>query len=163
MINKHIAIEKLQIATSNETNPDIAKGLLLAQKIIINMPDEERPQGDLISREALKDKAETVTLWNGEVRRFVSYETIDNAPTVCGNNPKWCESCISKGKCASTRPQGEWIGDTDYESYQGCYEAYKCNKCGYGLHWRDYCNSDVSKNFCPNCGADMRKGEVKNE
>lgn len=30
---------------------------------------------------------------------------IDNAPTVCGNNPKWCESCVSKGKCASTRPQ----------------------------------------------------------
>lgn len=29
--------------------------------------------------------------------------------TVCGNNPKWCESCVSKGKCASTRPHGEWI------------------------------------------------------
>ena len=25
--------------------------------------------------------------------------TKTNAPTVCGNNPKWCESCISKGKC----------------------------------------------------------------
>ena len=36
-------------------------------------------------------------------------EFIDNAPTVCGNNPKWCESCVSKGKCASTRLQGEWI------------------------------------------------------
>ena len=32
--------------------------------------------------DADKLKAETVTLWNGEVRRFVSYETIDNAPTV---------------------------------------------------------------------------------
>jgi len=29
----------------------------------------------------------------------------DNAPTVCGNNPKWCESCVSKGKCANTRPK----------------------------------------------------------
>lgn len=37
---------------------------------------------DLISRSALKEQAETVTLWNGDVRRFVSYETIDNAPTV---------------------------------------------------------------------------------
>ena len=27
-----------------------------------------------------------------------------NAPTVCGNNQKWCESCVSKGKCASTSP-----------------------------------------------------------
>lgn len=33
---------------------------------------------------------------------------IDNAPTVCGNNPKWCENCVSKGKCASTRPQCEF-------------------------------------------------------
>jgi len=56
-------------------------------------------------------------------------------------------------------PQGEWIGDEDYASYLGSYEAYKCNKCGYGLHWRDYINSDVPKNFCPNCGADMRGKE----
>lgn len=34
---------------------------------------------------------------------------IDNVPTVCGNNPKWCESCVSKGKCASTRPQDEYV------------------------------------------------------
>lgn len=32
---------------------------------------------------------------------------IDNAPTVCGNNPKWCESCVSNGKCASTRSTAE--------------------------------------------------------
>lgn len=38
--------------------------------------------GDLISREALKEKAETITLWNGDIRRFVSYETIDNIPTL---------------------------------------------------------------------------------
>lgn len=31
----------------------------------------------------------------------------NNAQTVCGNNPKWCERCVSKGKCAITRPQGE--------------------------------------------------------
>ena len=37
---------------------------------------------DLISRSALEEKAETVTLWNGDVRRFVSYETIDNAQPV---------------------------------------------------------------------------------
>lgn len=34
-------------------------------------------------------------------------EIIDNAPSVCGNNPKWCESCVSKGKCASTKPTAE--------------------------------------------------------
>jgi hypothetical protein len=31
----------------------------------------------------------------------------NNVQTVCGNNPKWCESCVSKGKCASTGPQSE--------------------------------------------------------
>lgn len=31
-------------------------------------------------------------------------------------------------KVLEERPTGEWIGDTDYESYQGNYEAYKCNK-----------------------------------
>ena len=34
-------------------------------------------------------------------------EIIDNAPAVCGNNPKWCDSCVSKGKCASTRLTAE--------------------------------------------------------
>lgn len=32
-------------------------------------------------------------------------------PMVCGNNSKWCESCVSKGKCASTRPQGKTNAD----------------------------------------------------
>ena len=44
-------------------------------------------------------------------------EALDNAPTVCGNNPKWCESCVSKGKCASTRPQGEWVRKEDIIHY----------------------------------------------
>ena len=39
------------------------------------------------------------------VEDFTWLKAIGNAPTVCGNNPKWCESCVSKGKCASTRPQ----------------------------------------------------------
>lgn len=30
---------------------------------------------------------------------------MNNSPKICGNNPKWCENCVSKGKCASTRPQ----------------------------------------------------------
>ena len=42
---------------------------------------------------------------------------IDNAPTVCGNNPKWCESCVSKGKCASTRPQGDLISRSELKAF----------------------------------------------
>ena len=79
---------------------------------------------DLISREALEKEVESLVVggaeglknyykkgsradqnaWIGGV--YDAWELIDNAPTVCGNNPKWCENCISKGKCASTRPQG---------------------------------------------------------
>ena len=50
------------------------------------------------------------------------FEIIDNATPVCGNNPKWCESCVSKGKCASTRPQGGF----DYK----VINRGKCILCG---------------------------------
>lgn len=43
-------------------------------------------------------------------------DLIDNAPTVCGNNPKWCESCVSNGKCASTRQTGE-CENCDYRKF----------------------------------------------
>lgn len=46
---------------------------------------------DKISRSALMEMAETVTLFNGDVRRFVSYETIDNAPPA----PDWTP-CFEK-------------------------------------------------------------------
>lgn len=65
-------------------------------------------KGDLISRSELK---KALTSETRDKFEFVCLsrvlEKIDNAPTVCGNNPNWCESCVSKGKCASTRPQGE--------------------------------------------------------
>lgn len=39
---------------------------------------------------------------------------IDNVPTVCGNNPRWCESCVSNVKCRGTRLQNEQnIGDEE--------------------------------------------------
>ena len=60
-------------------------------------------KNDLISREALK-KAVYAEFGNSNLTDAFN-DIIDNAPTVCGNNPKWCESCVSKGKCASTRPQ----------------------------------------------------------
>ena len=61
--------------------------------------------------------------------------------------------------------KGSWIGDTDYASAFGMYEAYKCSNCGYKISYRDlmriHCN-DIDKDqreyFCPHCGADMRKG-----
>ena len=62
---------------------------------------------DLISREALK-KEFCVKFYTTPYYKHI-LDVIDNAPTVCGNSPKWCESCVSKGKCASTRPQNDYL------------------------------------------------------
>ena len=47
------------------------------------------------------------------------------------------------------RPHGEWIYHKEWEVDGEC--AFECSKCGMG--------TDVDYNFCPNCGADMRKGD----
>lgn len=62
----------------------------------------------LIDAEASKDVFDS-SFFDDEDDYKKSLRIIDNAPTVCGNNPKWCESCISKGKCASARPQDDLI------------------------------------------------------
>ena len=92
----------------------------------------------LIDADAFKKKIRKDYHPMDEIPFFDVMHLISNAPTI------------------EERPKGMWIGDTDYESYQGCYEAYKCNRCGYSIHWREYYDSDVPKNFCPDCGADMR-------
>ena len=118
-------------------------------------------KGDLISREALRE----------DLRRFFPIEVlegiepktlfaqimhdIDNFPTVCGNNPKWCESCVSKGKCASTRPQGEWQHWGSPFSDEQVINSIVCSVCG----TRFVEIQDEIFNFCPNCGAKMKGGE----
>jgi len=54
------------------------------------------------------------------------------------------------------RPHGEWKPHDQYGLTKVWYERYKCSNCNeYGwIYW----------NFCPNCGADMRKeGETREE
>lgn len=56
----------------------------------------------------------------------------------------------NRQKCGSyleERPHGEWIYHKEWECDGEC--AFECSKCGMG--------TDVDYNFCPNCGADMRK------
>lgn len=90
-------------------------------------------------------------------------EKIDNAPTV---NIDWEKSdayldCIKRIKSLEKendelrqflranfeRPQGEWIKD-----YIGQVNSF-CSKCDYAV--------GKKTKFCPNCGADMRKGGKK--
>lgn len=67
-------------------------------------------------------------------------KAIDNAPTVRNEYMRGYEAAEREYK----RPQGEWI------------DGY-CNKCGASTPC-DGWGRDRESNFCPNCGADMRKG-----
>ena len=108
----------------------------------------------LIDADALKNAMDEHRL--NDSTFYGVFDLIDNAPTIdsldldvhiggrcCGKRQRLLDEL---------RPKGKWIGDTDYESFQGSYEAYKCSNCGYSLHWRDYSNE---YNYCPNCGAQM--------
>ena len=51
---------------------------------------------------------------------------------------------VKKG-ASMNRPQGEWIEqEDDYHHY------WVCSECGMGV------GLDDIRNYCPNCGADMR-------
>lgn len=57
----------------------------------------------------------------------------------------------------SLRPKGRWIGEGDgYADGEIVYDVWHCSEC-------DYCIDDgtddpeLLPNYCPNCGADMRK------
>lgn len=112
---------------------------------------------DLISRSELKKAIKD----NGYSHYFEIFDIIDNAPTVepikqckyckhCGNED-YCSNCHSDHSLFEyyERPQGEWIferpnGKT-YSDFVYCSECQKPK--GFYL-----------TNYCPYCGADMRKG-----
>lgn len=71
------------------------------------------------------------------------------------------ESCIFDVKeLPSAKPErqrGKWIEVNDaYNRISG-----RCSVCGWEAHM--YEDDVVGMDFCPNCGADMRKGEEKTE
>ena len=95
---------------------------------------------DLISRSALK---KVISEYIDE------YSDLDNEGY---HNEKWCamkeaEMAIDNAPTAEPKT-GEWIDTGDMQEYWS--EEFKCSICGAKDHWH---------NFCPNCGAYMRKGE----
>lgn len=111
--------------------------------------NEERPQGDLISREALKKALKSNckpelchdynTAWCERCCRTNDFEDlIDNAPTVVAEN-------------AITEPTGEWIKKVDDVGFV----SYVCSSCGFELELED-CSDSY---YCTNCGAKMKGGE----
>ena len=61
-----------------------------------------------------------------------------------GEGAERCETFADRSYYV-VRERGEWV-ERKCEWF-----LYKCSLCGGG--------SDTQGNFCPNCGADMRKGE----
>ena len=103
---------------------------------------------DLISRKWLTDAIRNR-------RTYLSYEDakdvidlIDNAPAV----EYTFEEAFQKTVCEQrlycpARPQGEWQPDMD---------SFYCDQCG--VTALEINRKWYKSNFCPNCGADMRKG-----
>lgn len=106
---------------------------------------------DLISRSALKEEiVNSDYLSSDEKSLFLSL--IDNAPTVEAFTEEDMAGAYNEGYACGSResekPKGEWV----FRSGVTCGGYFKCNKCGEVER--------AEKNFCPNCGADMR-GEDK--
>ena len=68
-------------------------------------------------------------------------DLIDNAPTV-ESDYEWG---YSEGVHDTERPQGKWIDHGNH---------IECNQCGIWF-LKDHL---IRKSFCPECGADTRKG-----
>lgn len=112
--------------------------------IVCSFNGKKNPQGDLISRSALREDIDFQYICkcchnvNGNVCDICPIseieKKIDNAPTV------------------EERPQGEWVGNA--------FDEHHCNRCGYPALWEEEPDDyyEVQSRFCPNCGADM-KGE----
>lgn len=93
----------------------------------------------LIDADALKEKAFFHEIDNVS---YVEEEDIDNAPTVE----------------AVERKRGEWIKN------EGRF-GWHCSECKVDNYYAYVLNSETWKNdlqdrYCPNCGAEMRRGEA---
>lgn len=107
---------------------------------------------DLISRSELKKAIEQGEgfSWDshGKDDLCVRKKYIDNAPKVpLPDFKEGYKQAIIDGKTNFSRPQDKWLHP--YKTNIAC----ECSNCHMQMPITDYFN------FCPNCGADMRKGE----
>ena len=80
---------------------------------------------------------------------------------LCPRDSDALVTAIRNGKPYEERPHGEWhtIPNSNFSPFDSTSEViYMCSQCSYSSGKRIAANW----NFCPNCGADMRKrGEAK--
>ena len=82
------------------------------------------------------------------ISRQQAIEAVKFYETLCDPYPRVIESLE---KLPTIEPRkGRWIQDVAYYDEEGCpCIVTRCDQCG---------NVHPVDNFCPNCGADMRRG-----
>ena len=114
-------------------------------------PYEERPQGDTISRSALKKELANLFVSIDYIvnkttiadKEFAILSVIDNAPTL--------EIATKLQPNCNNLQQGEWIVLVDADNIQTC----KCSICG---RIADIANREFDKFPYCHCGAKMKGG-----
>lgn len=84
----------------------------------------------------------------------------------CSYNETGCFDCEIKDKirkALNERQQGEERLRGKWEHNK--FDEHYCNKCGNFALWLEEADGyyEVESNFCPNCGADMRKNKRMSE
>lgn len=94
---------------------------------------------------------------NGRLTYVLTAEEIDNATIVetytIEDIQEVRENALILGAKLAQRPKGEWITGGKDVTGQYFYDEFICNQCFVVV-------TDKS-NFCPKCGADMRKGSAE--
>ena len=90
---------------------------------------------ELIDKQAAVDIAKELTI------TVKGYEMHNQAVM------NYCAEIMQLPSVQPERPKGEWI-------HQVKFSRIECDQCG-----KVFRNSFAPKNFCPNCGADMRTAE----
>lgn len=129
--------------------------LVLYRAVRNGTPYEERQQGDLISREALRKELQGHA-HNGNYATFYVNSIIDNAPTVDKGYQEGHIDGVLQGEKLYARPLGKWIY-TDKEDKEKGFGGY-CSlcKCDMPIGINDWKQEYYESKFCPNCGADMK-------
>lgn len=101
---------------------------------IFGMTGEKMAEKDYILRESVCLTDFEIAMCNGDYKELCKMivDKIANAPAAD----------------VQTVVRGEWIADGD-----GYHWTYNCSICG----WKDGYPFNERHNFCPNCGAKMRK------